>query len=120
MPPFFSLFDKYNIDIALESDGHCMKRTVPIRDSKKDPTGIIYVGEGGLKVGQRKPDGNRWYIKDGGKTGSAHHVGASTSPQTTCVSGLFSWTHPLGTITQSRPEYSKRPNSPNVFPGSLC
>ena len=51
-----------------------MKRTVPIRDGKKDPTGIVYVGEGGLGVGQRKPKGDRWYIKDGGKTGSAHHV----------------------------------------------
>lgn len=73
-PIFCPLFDKYNIDIALESDGHCMKRTVPIRDGKKDPTGIVYVGEGGLGVGQRKPKGDRWYIKDGGKTGSAHHV----------------------------------------------
>ena len=32
-PHFCPLFDKYNIDIA-ESDGHCMKRTVPIRDGK--------------------------------------------------------------------------------------
>ena len=45
------------------------KRTVPIRDGKKDPTGIVYVGEGGLGVGQRKPDGNRWYIKRWRKNG---------------------------------------------------
>ena len=55
-PHFCPLFDKYHIDIALESDGHCMKRTAPIRHGKKDPTGIVYVGEGGLGVGQRK----RW------------------------------------------------------------
>ena len=73
-PIFVPMFEKYNIDIALESDGHCMKRTVPIRNGKKDPTGIIYVGEGGLGVNQRNPDPNRWFIKEGGKTGSAHHV----------------------------------------------
>lgn len=73
-PVFCPLFDKYNVDIALESDGHCMKRTVPIRDGKPDPKGLIYVGEGGLGVGQRKTDPDRWYFQDGGKTGSAHHV----------------------------------------------
>ncbi len=73
-PIFCPLFDKYNVDIALESDGHCMKRTVPIRNGKKDPTGIVYVGEGGLGVGQRKTHADRWYLKDGGKSGSAHHV----------------------------------------------
>ncbi len=73
-PIFVPLFEKYNIDIALESDGHCMKRTVPIRGGKKDPTGIIYVGEGGLGVGQRQTDPKRWYFRDGGKTGSEHHV----------------------------------------------
>ena len=73
-PIFCPLFDRYNIDIALEADGHCMKRTVPIRDGKKDPTGIVYVGEGGLGVGQRKTKEDRWYLQDGGKAGGAHHV----------------------------------------------
>ena len=71
---FCPLFDKYNVDLALESDGHCMKRTVPIRDGKKDPNGLVYLGEGGLGVGQRKTDPNRWYFQNGGKTGSDHHV----------------------------------------------
>ena len=71
---FCPLFDKYNVDIALEADGHCMKRTVPIRSGKEDPTGVVYVGEGGLGVGQREPDQDRWYLKNGGKAGSAHHV----------------------------------------------
>ncbi len=73
-PVFCPLFDKHHVDIALESDGHCMKRTVPIRDGKPDPDGLIYVGEGGLGVGQRNPDGSRWYFEDGGKVGSAHHI----------------------------------------------
>ena len=73
-PVFCPLFDKYLVDLALESDGHCMKRTIPIRDGKPHPEGLVYLGEGGLGVGQRKTDPNRWYFKDGGKTGSEHHV----------------------------------------------
>lgn len=73
-PIFCPLFDAYNVDLALESDGHCMKRTVPIRDGKFDPKGLIYVGEGGLGVGQRRPAPDHWYFQDGGKVGADHHV----------------------------------------------
>jgi hypothetical protein len=51
-----------------------IKRTVPIRNEKKDPTGIVYVGEGGLGVPQRIPKSNRWYLQSPGMTGSDHHV----------------------------------------------
>jgi hypothetical protein len=68
------LFEKFNIDLAIESDGHVIKRTVPIRNEKKDPTGIVYVGEGGLGVPQRKPKSGRWYLQSPGMTGSDHHV----------------------------------------------
>jgi len=70
---FVPLFEKYNVDLALESDGHCVKRTVPIRNGKKDPTGIVYVGEGGLGVGQRQPKKDLWYLQ-GGYVGRGHHV----------------------------------------------
>lgn len=70
---FVPLFEKYNVDLSLESDGHCIKRTVPIRDGKEDPTGIVYVGEGGLGVGQRTPKTDLWYLK-GGYAGRGHHV----------------------------------------------
>ena len=73
-PVFCPLFDEYGVDLALEADGHCMKRTVPIRDGKAHPEGVVYLGEGGLGVGQRNTDGKRWYFQDGGKAGSAHHV----------------------------------------------
>jgi len=69
---FAPLFDQYNVDLACESDGHCIKRTVPIRDGKADPTGVVYIGEGGLGVGARTPKANLWYF-DGGKTGKGHH-----------------------------------------------
>ena len=38
------LFETFNLALACEADGHCIKRTVPIRDGKEDPTGVIYIG----------------------------------------------------------------------------
>ena len=70
---FVPLFEKYNVDVALESDGHCIKRTAPIRNEKIDPTGVTYIGEGGLGVGQRQPKTDLWYLK-GGLVGAGHHV----------------------------------------------
>jgi acid phosphatase type 7 len=67
------LFEKYNLDVALESDGHALKRTCAIRDGKPDKTGVVYIGEGGLGVKQRTPDNDRWYF-EGGITDSVLHV----------------------------------------------
>lgn len=68
------IFEKYNIDLALESDGHILKRTVPIRNNKYDESGIIYIGEGGLGVPQRVADSTRWFIQPPGFAMSAHNV----------------------------------------------
>ena len=57
------LFEEYNIDLVLESDGHCIKRTVPIRDDKEAADGIVYLGEGGYGAPQREPDRDRWYLQ---------------------------------------------------------
>jgi hypothetical protein len=70
---FVPLFEQYNVDLALESDGHCIKRTAPLRDGKIDPTGVTYIGEGGLGVGQRDPKKDLWYLK-GGYVGRGHHI----------------------------------------------
>ena len=59
---------------VIESDGHVIKRTVPIRNEKKDSTGVVYVGEGGLGVPQRKPDLSRWYLRSPGMATRGHHV----------------------------------------------
>ncbi|MBZ0137687.1 MAG: metallophosphoesterase family protein [Planctomycetes bacterium] len=67
------LFEKYDLDVALESDGHTLKRTCAIRGGKPDATGVVYVGEGGLGVKQRTPDDERWYF-EGGVTASTLHV----------------------------------------------
>jgi acid phosphatase type 7 len=68
------LFEKFNLDLAVESDGHVIKRTVPIRDDKQVAGGIVYVGEGGLGVPQRKPKSDRWYLQKPGMAGVGHHV----------------------------------------------
>ncbi len=67
------LFERYDVDLAVESDGHAYKRTVPIRNEMHDPTGVVYVGEGGLGVGQRTPK-DRWYLRSPGVAKSKHHV----------------------------------------------
>ena len=70
---FVPLFEKYDVDLACESDGHCIKRTVPIRDDKEDPTGVTYIGEGGLGVGQYHPKVDRWYLAKGAVS-RGHHT----------------------------------------------
>lgn len=70
------LFEQYNVDFVFESDGHVLKRTVPIRDGQYDPTGVVYLGEGGLGVPQRTPDNDRWYLQPPGMATSGHHVQA--------------------------------------------
>lgn len=68
------LFDQYSVDLAVESDGHTLKRTAPIRAEVIDPLGTVYVGEGGLGVPQRIPaKADEWYFQ-GGLTASKHHV----------------------------------------------
>jgi acid phosphatase type 7 len=68
------LFDQYNLDLVLESDGHVLKRTVPIRNFQPSPDGVVYIGEGGLGVPQRIPIPDLWFVEEPGMAASAHHV----------------------------------------------
>jgi len=68
------LFEKYNLDLSCEADGHNIKRTVPIRNNKHDETGVVYIGEGGLGVPQRTPKTDRWFLKSPGMADKGHHV----------------------------------------------
>ena len=61
------------MDIALEADGHCIKRTVPIRDGKMDPTGVVYIGEGGYGAPQRDTK-DLWYLESPGFVSRADHL----------------------------------------------
>ena len=68
------LFEAHDVDLVFESDGHAIKRTVPIRGDKLDPTGVVYIGEGGLGVPQRTPHSDRWYLQAPGMSGRGHHL----------------------------------------------
>lgn len=68
------LFERFDVDLVMESDGHVVKRTLPIRDDQYDPSGVTYIGEGGLGVPQRMPAADRWYLQPPGMTGRGHHV----------------------------------------------
>lgn len=69
------LFDQYSLDLVCEADGHNIKRTPPIRNLKIDKTGVVYIGEGGLGVGQRTPLTHRWYLQPTAEhCSSGHHL----------------------------------------------
>lgn len=68
------LFEQYKINLALESDGHSLKKTAPILDGKINKDGIIYIGEGGLGVPQRKPDPSRWFFDEKSIVEAKHHL----------------------------------------------
>jgi acid phosphatase type 7 len=72
-PVWVPLFEEFNVDLSLESDGHCIKRTLPIKNEKVDAAGVVYLGEGGYGAPQREPK-DRWYLKEPGFSSSAHHV----------------------------------------------
>lgn len=80
------LFEKYNVDLVAESDGHTIKRTVPIRNGKLDETGVVYIGEGGLGVPQRTPKKDRWYLESPGMAAADHHVFVLTFQDNTITS----------------------------------
>ncbi|MGE0173310.1 MAG: fibronectin type III domain-containing protein [Oligoflexales bacterium] len=73
---FVPIIDKYRLDMVFESDGHALKKTVPIRfDALDAKDGTIYVGEGGLGVPQRNAaNADEWYFQNGGYAISGHHV----------------------------------------------
>jgi hypothetical protein len=69
------LFEKFKLDLVFESDGHALKKTVPIfKEKRNDQKGIIYIGEGGLgvplRVAKRK---DQWYFNPPGYAKSAYH-----------------------------------------------
>ncbi len=73
-PLWVPLFEANDLDLAMESDGHVLKRTVPIRDGKFDPSGVTYIGEGGLGATLRRPRGNLWYLEAPGFVSTGLHL----------------------------------------------
>lgn len=69
-------FENSQVNLVLESDGHVLKQTCPIKDNAcNSDGGVIYVGEGGLGVAQRDSQRkDEWYFEQGGYAMSMHHV----------------------------------------------
>jgi len=84
------LYEKYNVDLVLESDGHCIKRTIPIRNDKESPDGVVYLGEGGFGAPQRDPDPTRWYLQGGFASKGDHLMMLEISPKEIRYSTILS------------------------------
>ncbi len=75
--PFWApVFDEFGVELVLESDGHTLKRTLPIVGGAPaaDGAGTVYLGEGGLGVRQRSPRTDRWFLQPPGFATSARHI----------------------------------------------
>jgi hypothetical protein len=55
------LFEKYNLLAAFENHNHAFKRTHPIKAGQIDPTGVVYIGDGGWGATPRKTN-DLWYL----------------------------------------------------------
>jgi hypothetical protein len=69
--PWLPLFDRFGVDLGLEHHENTYKRTYPIRDGQIDPTGTVFIGNGGFsEIEGRMPEppgnwstGGRWYLQ---------------------------------------------------------
>lgn len=57
------LFELYDVAVAFENHNHAFKRTYPIRRGVKDPTGVVYIGDGSWSADVRKKSDSRWYLE---------------------------------------------------------
>lgn len=59
------LFERFELDLALEHHDHTYKRTKPIKHGEVDPDGVQYVGDGAWGVNARAGDSkHEWYIEE--------------------------------------------------------
>ncbi|MBA3602588.1 MAG: metallophosphoesterase family protein [Parachlamydiaceae bacterium] len=58
------LFDKYNLHAAFEHHDHAYKRTVLLKGGKEDPSGVLYIGDGGwgIEEGRNPRTTKAWYL----------------------------------------------------------
>lgn len=71
------LFEKNNIIAAFEHHDHAYKRTYPIKNNKRDPHGIIYLGDGAWGVKNPRTPAQadkKWYLACTAKKRNFHLV----------------------------------------------
>ncbi len=66
------LMERYGIQVAFENHDHTYKRTVPIREGRESPDGIVYIGDGCWGVLERdvRTPEEDWYLA---RTASRRH-----------------------------------------------
>jgi hypothetical protein len=59
------LYEAHGVRVAFENHDHAYKRTVPIREGKEDPGGVVYIGDGAWGVAERVPHAaaDVWYLE---------------------------------------------------------
>lgn len=59
------LFEKYDVEAAFEHHDHTFKRTFRLKGDAIDPSGVLYLGDGGWGVSPRHPQTPEelWYIE---------------------------------------------------------
>lgn len=57
------LFESEGVKLAFEHHNHAYKRTYPIKNLKKDPEGVVYIGDGCWGVSPRRPY-KAWYLEE--------------------------------------------------------
>ena len=58
------LFDEFNVPVAFEHHDHVFKRSKPIRAGEIDPTGTVYLGDGGMgKEAREVKNAGAWYLE---------------------------------------------------------
>ena len=69
------LFEAFGVRTAFEHHDHAYKRTVPIRNGKEDPQGVMYMGDGAWGVkNPRKPKKKLWYLAESAQKRNVIHV----------------------------------------------
>ncbi len=71
------LFEQHGVQVAFEHHGHVYKRTVPIREGRYHPAGVVYIGDGawGVTVNRAADPDTRWYLE---RTAAERHAVIAT------------------------------------------
>lgn len=65
------LFEKYGLDVAFENHEHAYKRTYRIKEGKKNPSGVLYLGDGAWGMDEPREPKKAWYLA---KTAGEAHI----------------------------------------------
>ncbi|MBX7066266.1 MAG: metallophosphoesterase family protein [Parachlamydiales bacterium] len=92
------LFEKYRLHAAFENHNHAFKRTHPMKAGQIDPTGIVYLGDGGWGAPPRSTN-NLWYLANRQKKNSILLV--SLTSEQADIQALDLLNQPLDQVTLS-------------------